>query len=250
MSKYTTELRFICEQLCGYTESQDYAEVDAIITQSAPKIFSFSFPIFDEEYRSELEQKIIRHFYTREIGMETYALWKLKLQTKLNEIMPYYNQLYNSTLLEFNPLRNYAYEKEGGGHDSKVERKTTGLQTSTHVVGNTDTVSADTGLYWDKYSDTPQSGVNGLDSDTYLTNARKNTSQDNGTNNVDYDSDTTGTSTEQMNGGNEGAHDYIEKCYGYIGVSGSKLLSEFRETFLNIDMMIIGELEELFMQLW
>ena len=44
------------------------------------------------------------HYYTREIGFETVGLWKLKLQTKLNEIMPYYNKLYETELLKYNPL--------------------------------------------------------------------------------------------------------------------------------------------------
>lgn len=104
MSKYTTELRFICENLCGYTESQGLSKVEEIISKSAPLIFDFDYPIFDDNYKIPLEKKIIRHFYLREIGFETLGLWKLKLNDKLNEIMPYYNQLYESELLKFNPL--------------------------------------------------------------------------------------------------------------------------------------------------
>lgn len=40
----------------------------------------------------------------REIGTETYGLWHLYLDTTLNEIMPYYNKLYETELLKFNPL--------------------------------------------------------------------------------------------------------------------------------------------------
>ena len=104
MSKYTTEVRYICENAAGYDESKGYADVDQIIADSIEHIFSFAFPIFDEEYRNVLCSKILRHYYTREIGFETVGLWKLKMQTKLNEIMPYYNQLYNSELIKFNPL--------------------------------------------------------------------------------------------------------------------------------------------------
>ena len=104
MSKYTTELRFICETEAGETESVGYSDVDDVIAAALPHIFDFDFPIFDENYRTTLETKIIRHYYTREIGLETYGLWKLKLQTKLNEIMPYYNKLYESELFTYNPL--------------------------------------------------------------------------------------------------------------------------------------------------
>ena len=104
MSKYTTEVRFICESLTGHEDSVGYDDVDSVIEEALPLIFSFDFPIFDENYREVLETKILRHYYTREIGLETYGLWKLKLQTKLNEIMPYYNKLYQTELLKYNPL--------------------------------------------------------------------------------------------------------------------------------------------------
>ena len=104
MSKYTTEVRFICETEAGLTDSVGFDDVDSVIEAALPHIFSFDFPIFDEDYRSVIETKILRHYYTREIGMETYGLWKLRLQTKLNEIMPFYNKLYESELLKYNPL--------------------------------------------------------------------------------------------------------------------------------------------------
>ena len=47
MSKYTTEIRYICEHLCGLDESKGYNDVDAIIAQSRTKIFNFPYPIFD-----------------------------------------------------------------------------------------------------------------------------------------------------------------------------------------------------------
>ena len=65
---------------------------------------NFIAPIFDENYRVPLEIKIIRHFYTREIGEETFGLWQLRLCDRLNVIMPYYNQLYKSELIKFNPM--------------------------------------------------------------------------------------------------------------------------------------------------
>ena len=104
MSKYTTELRFICENAAGLTESGNYSDIDSILDKARDKIFDFPYPIFDENYRATLENKVLKHYYTREIGAETVGLWKLWLNTKMNEIMPYYNQLYKSALIEFNPM--------------------------------------------------------------------------------------------------------------------------------------------------
>ena len=89
MSKYTTELRFLCETVAGLTESKGYAHIDDILESAAPVIFDFDWPLFDDEYRTALEIKILRHYYTREISEETVGLWKLRLCDKLNMIMPY-----------------------------------------------------------------------------------------------------------------------------------------------------------------
>lgn len=106
MSKYTTEVRYICEKFAGKDTSVDYNKVDEVINASRAYIFDFDYPIFDTLYKPRLECKILKHFYTREIGAETVGLWKLFLNRKMNEIMPYYNQRYNSELITFNPLHN------------------------------------------------------------------------------------------------------------------------------------------------
>ena len=104
MSKYTTELRFICEESAGLAHSEGYTSIDSVLDKSRDKIFDFDFPIFDENYRIPLENKILKHYYTREIGFETVGLWKHFLGMRMNEIMPYYNKLYSSELIEFNPM--------------------------------------------------------------------------------------------------------------------------------------------------
>ena len=104
MSKYTTQLRFICETEAGLTESQGFGKVNEIIDKARIKIFDFPYPIFDEAYKQTLETKILKHYYLREIGTETYGLWKLFLSNKMNEIMPYYNKLYETEKLKFEQI--------------------------------------------------------------------------------------------------------------------------------------------------
>ena len=248
MSKYTTELRFICETEAGLTESVGYNGIKEVISKARPKIFNFEYPIFDDAYKPTLETKIIRHFYTREIALETYGLWKLKLEAKMNEIMPYYNQLYKSELIEFNPL--YDTDINTTGHrDNDV------TSNGQSVAGGKDTrTSTDKVNTWDLYSDTPQGGIRGiqgaendpaLGTDAFLSNARHiigDTSGSTGTTNYGR--------TDTANVVTNGDTDYVERVYGYRGKSPSKSLQEFRETMLNIDMKIIKDLEELFFQLW
>lgn len=106
MSKYTTEVRYICENYASLNESKGYNDIETILDNSWDKVFDFPFPMFSEEYREDLCKKILRHYYTREICEETVGLWKLRLNSRMNEIMPYYNKLYNSELISIEPLIN------------------------------------------------------------------------------------------------------------------------------------------------
>ena len=121
MSKYTTELRFVCESYCGLNESEGYDKVEDIISKSRKRVFDFDYPIFDDAYKSVLETKIIRHYYTREICAETVGLWKLWLDARMNEIMPYYNKLYESELIKFNPI--YATDLHKEGQNNRVDNE-------------------------------------------------------------------------------------------------------------------------------
>lgn len=280
MSKYTTELRFICEVMGGYDESQGYNKVNDIVTNARSNIFDFEYPIFDESYRATLEVKILKHFYTREIASETVGLWHLWLDTRMNEIMPYYNQLYESALIEFNPMYDIDLTKTGNRKGGK-DGATTGLSSDTGKRVSKDvgkTTSQDSGSdstnikdtpknsMWDYFSDTPQGSVTDLASLDYLTNARHVTTDGAGSNRDDVltygkknvtdktNNNTVDTTNNRTESGTEKvytAEEYAEKVIGKTGgVSYSKLLQEFRDTFLNIDMMVIRELDDLFFNLW
>lgn len=250
MSKYTTEVRFICETASGLGESKGYADVDTIITNAIPKIFTFTFPIFDENYRTVLEKKILKHFYTREICEETVGLWKLRLDAKLNEIMPYYNKLYKSELLEFNPLytANLTRTKKTD-YDSNRNTSNNGTVNSTsNSNGSGSGTNSNVGL--DLYSDTPQGSLTNVENETYLTNVRKTTGTGNSSSTTS--NSTTGNVTNSDTGTDalNSTEDYLETVIGFEESSASDLLIKYRDTFLNIDMMVIGDLETLFFQLW
>lgn len=247
MSKYTTEVRFICEEKAGLLESRGENSVNEILDLSWNKIFDNTFPIFDEAYRKPLCKKILKHFYTREICCETFGLWKLWLNEKMELIMPYYNQLYESAQLEINPFYNFDYTKTGGevkASDTTVNENRTGtLNEGTHMV------QEDDNDLWNKYSDTPQGSVERLDNSTYLTDAR-NITEDN---NRDVESATIRNTTNgKVNVTDfDTTSEYTEHVIGMRGVvSVPRILKEYRETFLNIDKMICDELNDLFFKLW
>lgn len=252
MSKYTTEVRFICEQCAGLAESVGYDAIDDVLDKARGKIFDFDFPIFDESYRATLENKILKHYYTREIGAESVGLWKHWLCTKMNEIMPYYNQLYASAVLEFNPFYDVDlttnYQRVNNGNRDTTDSYN---ENSSSTTG-TDYGEARKNDHWDYYSNTPEGSLTGLATNTYLTDARHVTDDTTGTT-TSTDSETTGAriSSDTKNEVIRNTEDYLHHVVGKNGgVSYSKLLKEYRETFLNIDMMIIKDLRDLFMNIW
>ena len=263
MSKYTTEVRFICERAAGYDESVGYDKVEEILEESWNKVFDFSFPIFDEDYRPVLCKKILKHYYTREIGFETVGLWKLKLNMMMNEIMPYYNKLYESEKKEFDPFRDADYYRDHEGSDAG-----SGNQSGTHTgtvndAGNRsgekhDIVNDDVSeTSWDVYSDTPQGALTNVENETYLTNARKVTHDAE----RDVTTDTAYTDTNGnlrtyneatgLNRSYSNTDEYLDHVYGKMpGKTYMSMLKELRDTFLNIDVDIIGDLSDLFLKLW
>lgn len=279
MSKYTTEVRFICESKSGLEESKGASSVDEVIANSWSKIFTSKVSFFDEAYRSVLCQKILKHYYLREIGAETVGIWMLWMNTRLEEIMPYYNQLYESAKIEFDPMHDVnltrKHERNVDGtskEDGTRTDNTTGNRTltggrDTDSTGSStrNTTSGSDETKRDLYSDTPQGAITGLENENYLTNARKITNNVNGTGTEETNTtENTGTNyseTEYTTGKVDGitsntgssstTEDYLETITGKQGTeSFSSLLNKFRETFLNIDMQVIEEFSDLFFGLW
>ncbi len=287
MSKYTTEVRFICESKSGLENSKGCDDVDKILSNSWNKIFTTKAEIFDENYRAVICKKILKHYYLREICSETVGIWLLWLNTRLEEILPYYNQLYKSALLEFNPLydvnitrthnRTIDENKTENGTTTETNTdKNTGSGTRDNTASGTNKNSgtssvSDSGSSNSKdlYSDTPQGALTGIETETYLTNARKITNTDSSTSessnsgsgeykdtgNVKYTDTSDRTNTKNGSNSNTGTvnntEEYLETVSGKQGSgSYSIMIKEYRDTFLNIDRMVIAEFDDLFFGLW
>lgn len=223
MSKYTIELRFLCENLSGLSESKGYNSIAEIIEKSRRKIFSFDYPIYDATYKSVLETKFIKHFYTREISEETFGLWQLRLDEFMNLKMPYYNKLYAAIAEEFNPF-----------WDTNL---TTTSNRDTKGSASGSATSKGSGSDYTLYSDTPQGGINGLDQEKYLTNATKNklgTQQDSS-------SKQNSTSTDE----------YLERKFGKAGgMPYYQMLKDYADKIISVDEALLDEAEKLFIGIW
>ena len=285
MAKYTTEVRSICETYAGLKSSVGYGQVEEVIAAARERVFDFSYPIFDTSYKSILETKILKHYYTNEIGFESVGLFKLRLNEAMNRIMPFYNQLYESTLIDYNPMTTTelsTIKNSANQSDSESNHITSGISsedisktsngsgsvnrndTTSSTEQATNTSSKD---HTNKYSDTPQGSLSRIDNNTYLTNATIDEESDTNKSSGIGQSTTTGTettsnsntetdvhnninqSTSADNAANTSIDHYIEQVAGR-GIAGADLILKLRETFINIDAMIINELSDLFMLLW
>lgn len=148
MANYTTLLRTVCESVIDEYPAT-YHNYKQIIEKARPYIFDFDYPIFDSSYKQILETKIIKHYFMREIGLETPALFLYYLDMKMNEIMPYYNQLYESQLLKFNPFYdrdlwtvhqgNNSGDKQDTGSDNTYRDKNEDSNTNSNFNGTENT---------------------------------------------------------------------------------------------------------------
>lgn len=103
MASYTMKLGTYIEMWSQYETGLTMAQK---IEKGRPKLFDFQYPIFDESYRKVFETHFIRNFYMREIGFETEGLFKFNLETWLIINMPYFNKLFESELIKYDPLEN------------------------------------------------------------------------------------------------------------------------------------------------
>ena len=299
MAVFTTQLRSICEFLADETESKPLGNVNDIIEKARVKIFDFDYDLYDDTYKPVLERKILRHFYMQEIGLETYGLWKFHLENKLNEILPYYNELYKTLLFEYNPIYDIDLttkrSQQGTQNlDEKNKTKSDISDASTYSRAqngsenvdineqnnnvstmNTNRKNNNESENVNQFSDTPQNGLSAVKSGRYLTNATiiNNTEDNNenasslGTDNNKRKANTSNVTQNTINDERTNQHvrdeehnrdrsilttdNYVERIFGKQSrQSYSALIREFRENIINIDMMIIDELNELFMGLW
>lgn len=153
MSVYTTQLRHIVVSLSG--NMPPTTKLKDRIETARTQIFDFDYPIWDENNRKHLETKIINHYLMEEIGLETYELWQHYLEVKMNEIMPYYVDKYNSIYPYISKLYvNKDYHSHNAA-ESSLGRNDDFSQNVTGNIKNTEYLSKG-----DNYTETEKGTVN------------------------------------------------------------------------------------------
>ena len=231
MSKYTMELRqlfdstYFSPQLYSRSDIEgwfmdyeltDYLTQDEIDVINARGVWN----------KQKLARKIVDHYYMREIGYETPALFKHYAKVNMQEIMEKYLPLIYSASIKYDPLINVDYKEE---FTRNIENTSSGESNST---SNSSSLSVN--------SDTPQGQISkaSILSGDYATSTGASEGEV---------SDNTNTSS---NGNTE--ENYIKAVKGNSGVSATaqKMIEQYRDNIISIDKDIIKDLNILFMGLY
>ena len=203
-------------------------ELNTLLKDEKFNVFDFDYDFYDEVLKPQFEQKFKDYYRFYEIGMETVERWQHNLKAKLNLIMPYYKQLYQTELAskDINFLLNKDLKET-------FIRDIEGNDTSNNVSS---TVAKSESISKESYLD------NG-NADLSLTDGLTGISSNGSTGDTQSKSDSTASnkSTEKT--------ELISQ--GNIGITSSaELLQKWRDTIINIDKMIIEECRDLFMQIY
>lgn len=224
MSKYTTELRFVCDKY-GRDEVEswfkdyklsDYLRPTEIVAIEDANIWS----------KDRLAKKIVNHYFTREIGFETVGLFKHYVKFTMEEIMEEKLPLIYSLSLGYDPLVNVDY----------TETFNRNIQSDGTSESTTNTNSSGLGVN----SDTPQGQINksSILAGAYASSTSASEAETEGSDNT-----TTNNNTDE---------EYIKHVKGNSGTmtTAQALIKQYRDNIIAIDKEIINELNNLFMGLY
>jgi len=252
MAKYTIELRQILK-----------SNIDIGLGPN-------DYPIFDESYRVTFNDKLLKHYMFNEIGSETADRFVYYLNRTLNEIMPYYNKLYVAELKEFDFLIDFKKTVTGSkvididvkqniDNETTIESETsqnstTETDSTANKSDNSNTQNGATVL--NIGSETPQSQLllGNIEENLYadkanvtkdnssvafIANSDTNSNQtveDRTKNSVE--SDSASSTINKTDSETTESHNMSEEGFN---TSQSELLMKYRETLINIDMMVIED---------
>ena len=218
MSRYTTNFRNVInfglytreqiENIFKDYELSDYLTEDEIEVITDRGTWS----------KEKLAKKIVDHYFFKEIGFETIAMFKHYAKVQMQEIMESKLPLIYSASIEYDPMINVDY--------TETFNRNLGTSQSNSSSGSGVVIS----------SDTPQTNITKANilAGNYASNASAS------------EQEASGTATTQT------GENYSKNVKGNSGVSATaqKMIEQYRQNIRAIDYEIIRELDDLFMGLF
>lgn len=204
------------------------------LVENKVNIFNFDYPAHSKEYKERFEEQFIQNFYFEEIGYETVGMFIFKLKVKLNLIMPNFNKILETQLMEQRILDNYDVTETF----DKSSKNLINSSLDSENVNNINTNGESKNLY----SDTPKTKID-INSVDYVKSITKDiTKNDNksiGTTNTT--NVTTGDDSEK----------WIRTMTGNIGVqTDADAIMKFWQSLRNVEQEIFEECSSLFMEVY
>lgn len=243
MSKYTVELRYIIDNEKFYIPSETDLALTNILKNYPLENENLIDPLRkDNKSRREvLNEKILSHYYFREIGFETVPRFLYALQRRMNNIMTKYNQRFKSIDLDINPIDNVNMT-ETFTHEITGNGTTTANGTSVNSGTNTNTNEN-----FSVGSDTPPTELteDDIKANKFASNTNHSKSSSSETLGTQNNSNSTLNSTDTK------TETYTRKEFGSSkGYTFAQNIQQWRDIMLNIENEIIKDLEDLFMNVW
>ena len=210
------------------------------------------FPIYDENHRASLQQKIIDNYYMQEIGFETPQTFKHYLNARMRTIMPYYNSKY-AALEKFMDVPDNFYTFDEHTEESGKEYNKSDMYNATNIKNGRSSQAVNSVYNFD----TPQN-ISSLDPSSPDHMSSATVSKENVSPSTTYtETQTQGQTGSIKNGGANGAVNENERSFDdrdthRYGTNQSpyKTYDEFKKALDNIDEEIIRRLSDLFMQIF
>lgn len=143
----------IMNSIANY-DKEEKTKIRNLAKATHEKIFDFDYPLSSKIDKEDFECQILNHFIMRRIGQETFTAFQLFLENKLNEILPYYNIMFDS-------LVDYNLFNDGEVITRNRQDNGTSSLSSENTVKN-------------KYSEYPLGQLSDIDNDDYVTNQTVN----------------------------------------------------------------------------
>lgn len=220
MSKYTMELREVIDtfgkdEVKGWFmnyELSDYLTDEEIAIINEKGVWN----------KEQLADRIIDHYYTREIGTDAIGQFMLFVKDQLREIMETYAPIIYSASIKYDPLVNVNFSEIYTGKSGATSESRSNAEGSSLNIA----------------SDTPQGQISKND----ILNGKYATS----TNANENEATTTGSTTS------DGTEEYVKTTKGNSGVSATSqaMIKQYRDVIRAVNTEIIYELEPLFMGLY
>lgn len=232
MAKYTIELRKVCdiykreevEKWFKSYELTDFLTPEQIEIITNANIWN----------KDKLAKKIVDHYFMREIGFETPALFSHYAKVTMQELMEEKLPLIYSSCIKYDPLINVDYtetferEQEGTASNNGESNSNSNSNSESLNINNS----------------TPQTRITKQDLETgaYANNVAQS----------ENNSNINDKTTTKNDGSSKSNESYKKQVKGNSGVSATaqKMIEQYRQNIIAIDRDIIQELNILFMGLY